>query len=302
MKKNFVLILSLSTMLVISSHVMAASSGNCGTGCSYTLDDDGVLTLSGSGRIYKGNWGNNTNITQIIFDDESNFTAIAENVFQNASNLTNINFPSTMYEISEDAFSGSGLTSITLPQNITSLGNTAFGHMPNLKEVTIENVNCVTINDDAFEGAPEDLIVYYQGGDSAKDVLINMFKSSNWVNGESVPQPVTLKEYDDEGNIIHSLNCYNDGTPLSYTCDDGETVIRYMYDTFDHYSTDCHIIEQQTYTKNGNFYEIDGKKYASFSDYMNGIQYRDLKRIYTVEEATEALGNTGKNTFSIRYR
>lgn len=47
----------------------------------------------------------------------------------------------------------------------------------------------------------------------------------------------------------------------------------------------------------GDLYEIGGS-----GDSGEEGKTREVKRIYTVEEATEALGTKGKNTFSIRYR
>ena len=92
---------------------------------------------------------------------------------------------------------------------------------------------------------------------------------------------------------------------------------------------------KNTYTRpdENGIYIKDGKKYASLADYLAGnyavydesgtyqrysadgtllgifnadgsayVEPRKIKRIYTIQEAVDALGNHGKNTFSIKYR
>ncbi len=53
------------------------------------------------------------------------------------------------------------------------------------------------------------------------------------------------------------------------------------------------------YDKIGDYYQKNGKTYRNLENMIKGIE---MKRIYTVEEATNAVGKNNKNTFSIRYR
>ena len=53
------------------------------------------------------------------------------------------------------------------------------------------------------------------------------------------------------------------------------------------------------YAKVGDYYSMNGKMYRNLANMLNGIE---MKRIYTISEATEATKGKGKNTFSIRYR
>ena len=54
-----------------------------------------------------------------------------------------------------------------------------------------------------------------------------------------------------------------------------------------------------SYDKVGDYYSMNGKMYRNLENMLNGIE---MKRIYTVSEAEDALGKNNKNTFSIRYR
>ncbi len=54
-----------------------------------------------------------------------------------------------------------------------------------------------------------------------------------------------------------------------------------------------------SYEKVGDYYALNGKMYRSLDNMLKGIE---MKRIYTVSEAEDALGKNNKNTFSIRYR
>lgn len=56
-----------------------------------------------------------------------------------------------MKTIGNRAFENSGLTSINIPNNITSLGEQAFSQCPNLVSVTFEeNINFPTLGTSAF--------------------------------------------------------------------------------------------------------------------------------------------------------
>jgi hypothetical protein len=62
------------------------------------------------------------------------------NIFQNCSGLTSITIPNSVTSIEHDAFSGcSGLTSITIPNSVTSIENGTFLECSGLTSVTIPN-------------------------------------------------------------------------------------------------------------------------------------------------------------------
>lgn len=126
----------------------AESSGNCGdsgSNVTWSLDDNGTLTISGSGKIedYRSDidqpwYSNRSDITSVVI--EPGVTSIGSLAFYKCSNLTSITIPSGLTSIGEMAFFNcSALTSVTIPNGVISIGNFAFGSCTGLKSITIQN-------------------------------------------------------------------------------------------------------------------------------------------------------------------
>ena len=126
----------------------AASSGNCGdsgSNVTWLLDDNGTLTISGSGKIedYRSDidqpwYSNRSDITSVKI--EPGVTSIGSLAFYECSNLTSITIPSGLTSIGEQAFGNcTGLTSITIPSGFISIGDYAFWNCTGLTSITIQN-------------------------------------------------------------------------------------------------------------------------------------------------------------------
>ncbi len=68
---------------------------------------------------------------------------IESSVFEGCYNLRSVEIPSGVTAIMDDAFEDTGLTEITIPKNVASIGENAFSECPFLSSVTIENPNCI---------------------------------------------------------------------------------------------------------------------------------------------------------------
>ena len=119
------------------------ASGNCGkySDMIWTLDSDGVLTISGSGEMKdytdaSGEWRYyQSDIKEIRI--ESGVTSIGENAFRGC-NLTSVSISNSVKSIGNDAFTGCfHLTNITIPNGVISVGQRAFMNCRNLSTVII---------------------------------------------------------------------------------------------------------------------------------------------------------------------
>ena len=77
---------------------------------------------------------------------------IGSSAFSNCSSLTSITIPNSVTSIGEEAFYGcKALTSITIPNSVTSIGEEAFSGCSGLTSITIPN-SVTSIGEEAFYG------------------------------------------------------------------------------------------------------------------------------------------------------
>ena len=93
------------------------AEGNNGDNLTWILDDEGVLTISGTGAMASWNWkgspwyANKDKIESVVIED--GVTSIGANAFDGCSGLTSITIPNSVTSIGTSAFSGcSGLTRV----------------------------------------------------------------------------------------------------------------------------------------------------------------------------------------------
>ena len=134
------------------------ASGDCGTGVTYSLTEDGKLTISGSGAMAnyssfkpKAPWdGYKTSITSVVI--ESGVTSIGESAFNQCTSLASVTIPTGVTSIGNSAFSGcSTLETITLPAGVMTLGNSVFQNCSKLSSVTLPDL-MTSIGQNAFYG------------------------------------------------------------------------------------------------------------------------------------------------------
>ena len=111
-----------------------------GDNLTWTLYDNGTLTISGSGAMqdyaYNSPAFYNSNIKKVVI--EEGVTSIGNNAFPNCTGLESIEIPSGVTSIGDFAFSRcSRLTSITIPSSVTSIEASAFEDCRSLTSITI---------------------------------------------------------------------------------------------------------------------------------------------------------------------
>lgn len=111
---------------------------------------DGVLTISGSGRL-SGDWGMfyriDPSIHKIVIGE--GITSVGDGIFARLDQVTEVSLPSTLTSIGEGAFSRLDLKEIAIPDAVTSIGYGAFRFNDNLEKVTIGK-GVTTIGRNAF--------------------------------------------------------------------------------------------------------------------------------------------------------
>lgn len=192
MKKRFVsLLLAISMILSLmpvsavtafaedesSGAVTTVDSGFCGAdnggeNLSWTLDNNGVLTISGSGAMKDYTWyesqhpdwykNHKDSIRSVVLDN--NITHIGDYAFDGCTNIKSVRYtgynngdagialPESVKTIGKYAFSRTGVTgTLELPKNLTAIGADAFFECRKLNGELIIPKNITAIDEGVFE-------------------------------------------------------------------------------------------------------------------------------------------------------
>ncbi|MBE7059643.1 MAG: leucine-rich repeat domain-containing protein [Ruminococcaceae bacterium] len=191
----------------------AASSGTCGSNLTWTLDDEGTLSISGTGAMedYSSSspipWDPLfSNIKSVIISN--GVTHIGSYVFSGCRNLINATIPDSVMSIGDFAFNScsslinatipdrvtyigkyafrgcSSLTSITIPESVTIIGESAFGFCNSLRIVNYNAINC-TFSSISSKGAFNDdtLIEIVNIGENVKRISGPLFLGCSSLKG-----------------------------------------------------------------------------------------------------------------------
>ena len=114
---------------VLASGYCGAPSVNDGKDVTYSLTDDGVMTISGTGAMadndYETPWSAYQNdITSVVI--ENGVTSVGTRAFTSCSNVTSVSLPANLQAIGAMAFARCGITTITLPASLETIGMRAF--------------------------------------------------------------------------------------------------------------------------------------------------------------------------------
>ena len=157
-EKSLTLLLFLVFLLAIlparASAADVIASGECGAeggDLTWTLDSDGVLTISGTGAITNPAWRDYfADITEVV--SENGVTNIGDYFFFYCKSLMSATIPDSVTVIGECAFAKCvSLTSITIPNRLSFIGCGAFESCISLPSVTIPD-SVTAIGNAAFYG------------------------------------------------------------------------------------------------------------------------------------------------------
>ena len=135
----------LASVTIPNSVTSIEGSAFNGTGW-YNSQPDGLIYIDHVLLGYKGNYPTG----DLVIADGTR--VIAGGAFYHCSGLTSVTIPNSVTSIGHSAFGGcSGLTSVTIPNSVTSIGGWAFSGCSGLTSVTIGN-SVTSIGDWAFYG------------------------------------------------------------------------------------------------------------------------------------------------------
>ncbi|HJI76863.1 MAG TPA: leucine-rich repeat protein [Clostridiales bacterium] len=150
---SFVLAVLMIASLLPATALAAdiVDSGTCGaegdgSNLTWTLDSEGVLTISGSGDMYdygfpSAPWhGSRSRVKSAVIAD--GVTSIGSSAFNDCTSLTSVTIPDSVTSIGHDAFLYcTSLTSVTIPNSVTSIGEDAFYRCDSLTGIWVNEGN-----------------------------------------------------------------------------------------------------------------------------------------------------------------
>ena len=150
------MIVSILPATALAADIVA--SGTCGaegdgSNLTWTLDSDGVLTISGSGDMHgygssDAPWHGRVKSAVIA----EGVTSIGGKAFLDCTSLTSVTIPDSVTSIGKQAFMYcTSLTGVTIPDSVTSIGSSAFSYCKSLTSVTIPD-SVTSIGGAAFNG------------------------------------------------------------------------------------------------------------------------------------------------------
>lgn len=155
-------------------------SGSCGTDCTWTLGEDGTLTITGTGKIDDCRYWSDAPWSAVCGDVscivvEDGITAIGNSAFECCWGAESAEIAASVRSIGNRSFYDcTSLSEITVPDGLESIQTDAFYGCDALKELTIPaSVETIglgafgicTVNDSLIAGAVDDsqTIYGYQG-------------------------------------------------------------------------------------------------------------------------------------------
>ena len=181
------------------------------SGTTDIVNQDGYLFYTYEGTNYL--LGYSGNETDLVLPDTYNGESyqIYKYAFHNCSGLTSVTIGNSVTSIGDSAFYGcSGLTSVTIGNSVTSIGSNAFYNCSNLTSVTIGN-NVTSIGSNAFYNCSNLTSVTIP--DSVTSIGERAFKGCSELTSVTIPDSVTsigLEAFNDTAYYNNASNWQDD--------------------------------------------------------------------------------------------
>ena len=169
------------------------AKGKCGAKLNWSLNDTGVLTISGKGGMYAYSktspapWQEHADkITKVVVS--KNVTTIGAYAFYNCANLTSVSLPNTLKAIYDYAFAYcKALPKVVIPSKVNTIGVAAFSNCSILASINIPK-GVTKINDNTFTRCGKLTAISIPA--SVKTIGVHAFSRSG-LTSISIPKGVT---------------------------------------------------------------------------------------------------------------
>ena len=135
--------------MVDTAYAAALASGKCGDSATWTLDNTGTLTISGTGATYNYDMDDDGNsaapwctkariqrVNKVVVN--SGITELGYSMFSNCTQLTSVSLPGGLKRIGSCLFLGcTRLSAITIPSSVTTIESNAFTHCDSITAITL---------------------------------------------------------------------------------------------------------------------------------------------------------------------
>lgn len=153
--------------------------GSCGSNAAWTLTKDGVLTISGTGKIEKvaGDSWKSADVKEVLIGN--GVTTIGDNLFSGCE-MTSVTIPEGVITIEDFAFAScDALTDVVISGNTITIRGYGFAECTSLESITIPKN--VVIEESAFLSCVALKDVYYGGteDDWNDDTLVSIDPNEN---------------------------------------------------------------------------------------------------------------------------
>lgn len=200
--KKTTLILAVALLVSALTVLQAQASGTFGTGLTWALSEDGVLTVGGNGAMpisMSGGshqpWASVKNqIKSVVIEDGVTGT-LSIGAFADCVNAAQITIGKGITEIRDQAFRGTAIASIVIPEQIASIGLDAFKGANRLETVYYNAANCsdmgAILDYPPFHKTKTPAIKTIVIGDTVTRIPAQIFSGANTVTSLTIGSGVT---------------------------------------------------------------------------------------------------------------
>ncbi len=207
------------------------ASGTCGAdgdNLTWTLCDDGTLTISGTGEMAdytntnRPSWNSSNRVRTVII--EEGVTSIGSWGFPGCTELEHVEIPSSVTTIGQYAFiwSTNKLESITIPEGVVTIGKRAFESCYKLQNITLPStletlgdyvfISCSSLREITIPNSVSTIGNGALRASSLTDIYVS------WESADAIPTWQNLTNRSPQSDITLHVPC---GTEELYNAADG---------------------------------------------------------------------------------